>query len=54
MDWHLFHDDPDPDTNLHVDADPDPDPDWYLNDADLHADPTPCFTRVGKSDFFYF
>jgi hypothetical protein len=44
----------DPDPNFHVDADPDPDPDWHKNDAYSHADPTPSFTHVGKSDFFYF
>ncbi len=24
------------------------DPDWHQNDADPHADPTPCFTHVEK------
>jgi hypothetical protein len=33
-------------------VDPDPDPDWHQNDADPHADPTPSFTHVGKSDIF--
>ncbi len=41
--------DPDPNPNFHLDADPDSDPDCHQNDADLHADPTPSFTRVGKS-----
>jgi hypothetical protein len=34
--------DADPDPNFHVD------PVWQQNDADLHADPTGSFTRVGK------
>jgi hypothetical protein len=47
--WHIFDADPGP--KFHVDADPDPysDPDWYQNDADPHADPTPSF----NIRFFY-
>jgi hypothetical protein len=43
VDRHIFDADPGP--KFHVDADPDPysDPDWYQNDADPHADPTPSF-----------
>jgi hypothetical protein len=43
----------DPDPNFHVDADtnPDPDSDLRQNDTAPHADPTPSFTYVGKSDF---
>ncbi len=41
--------DADPDPNFHVDADPDPD--RHQNNADPHADPTPSFTYVGKSEF---
>ncbi len=58
MDRHRFDADPDPDPNFHVDASPgpgpDPDPDWHQNYAVPHADPTPSFTHVGKSDFSYF
>ncbi len=32
----------------HFDADPDPDRNFHF-DADLHADPIPSFTPVGKS-----
>ncbi len=35
----LYTSDADPDPDFHSDADPDP-----------HADPTPCFTHVRKSD----
>jgi hypothetical protein len=42
--------DADPDRNFYVDTDPD----RYQNDADSHADPTPCFTHVEKSEFFFF
>ncbi len=55
MDRHLFDADPDPDPNLHVDADPDPDPTGIKTMPILmRTDPTPGFTRVGKSDFFLF
>jgi hypothetical protein len=51
VDQHRFEADPDP--NFHVDAnsnpDPDPEHDWHQNNADLHADPTPSVTHVGKS-----
>jgi hypothetical protein len=40
--------------NFHFDADPNPDPDWHQNDADPHADRTPSFTYVGKSEKFTF
>ncbi len=49
-----FHVDADPDPNFHVDANPDPALDWHQNNADPHADPTPTFTNVKKSYFFYF
>ncbi len=29
-------------------------PDWHLRDSDPHADHTPSFARVGKSEFFFF
>jgi hypothetical protein len=50
VDQHRFDADPDPDPNFHVDASPgpDPDPDWHQC-----ADPTPSFTHVGKSDFYF-
>ncbi len=58
MDQHCFDADPDLNLNFHVDAAPDPDPDpgpvWHQNDADPHANPTPSFTHVGKSYFFYY
>jgi hypothetical protein len=44
----------DPDPNIHVDANPDPDLDWHQHNAYPLADPTPSFTVVGKSIFFYF
>jgi hypothetical protein len=46
--------DADPDPNFHFEVDPDADPGWYQTDADPHADPTPCFTHVGKSEIFLF
>jgi hypothetical protein len=49
VDRHRFNVDLDPD--LHFDADPDPD--WHRNDADSHADLTPSFTHVGKSEIFF-
>ncbi len=51
VDRHIFYADPGP--KFHVDADPDPysDPDWYQNDVDPHADPTPSFNI---RFFFYF
>jgi hypothetical protein len=54
VDRHRFDADPDP--NFLADADPDldPDQDWHQNDADPHANPTPCFTHVEKSIFFTF
>jgi hypothetical protein len=33
------------------DPDPDPDPDCYQRNSDPHADLTPSFTHVVKSDF---
>jgi hypothetical protein len=33
-----------------VDTDPYPDPDRHQNDADPHADLTPSFSHVGKSE----
>jgi hypothetical protein len=53
VDRHRFYADPNPDPNFHVDADPDPDPDpdCHQHAANPHADPTPSFTHVGKSDF---
>ncbi len=47
-DRHRFYADPDPDPNVHVDAVPDPD--RNQNSYDPHADPTPGFTLVGKSE----
>jgi hypothetical protein len=47
-DRHRFNADPDP--NVHIDAVPDPD--RNQNGFDPHADPTPGFTLVGKSEFF--
>jgi hypothetical protein len=49
VDRHRFDAEPDPNRNLHFDVDPDPDSDLDLhhNDADFHADPSPCFTHVG-------
>jgi hypothetical protein len=41
VDWH---------PNFHFDVDPDPDPERRQNDADPHADPSPSFTLVGKSE----
>jgi hypothetical protein len=49
---HIFVADLVQDPNFHVNADPDPDPDWHQYDADIHADPNPSFTHVGKCDFF--
>jgi hypothetical protein len=40
--------DVDPDPNFHFEVDPD------QNYADPHADPTPCFTHVEKSEIFFF
>ncbi len=56
MDRHRFKADPVPDQNFHVDADPDRerDPDWHQNNADPHANPTPSFTHVGKSEFSFY
>ncbi len=53
VDRHRFNADPDP--NFHVDADPDQDPDpvRHQNNTDPHADPTPSFTHVGKSEFLF-
>jgi hypothetical protein len=48
VDRHRFAE---PDPNFHVDADPDPDPDQH--DAYPHADPSPSYTHVGKSNSFY-
>ncbi len=49
----VIHQNGNPDRH-HNDADPDfhsdADSDLGLNDADPHADPTPCFTHVRKSD----
>ncbi len=57
MDRHRYNADPDPDPNCHVDADADPDQDpdpvRHQNNTDPHADPTPSFTHVGKSDFVF-
>jgi hypothetical protein len=39
--------------NPNFDVDADPDPDWHQNDGDPHADPTPCFIHVGKSEFIF-
>ncbi len=47
-DRYRFDTDPDRDPKVYFDGDP-ADPDWHQNDADLHADPTPTFTHVGKS-----
>ncbi len=47
MDRHRF--DAAPDQDFHVANDPDPD--WHQYDADPHADPTPSFKHVGKSEF---
>ncbi len=56
MDRYRFDADLDPDQNFHVDADPDPerDPDWHENNAGPHADPTPIFKHVGKSEFYFY
>jgi hypothetical protein len=53
VDRHRFDANPDP--NFHVNADPDPNPDldWHQNDEAPYADPTPSFTHVGRSDFFF-
>jgi hypothetical protein len=53
VDRHRFNADPDSDPNFHLDADPDQDPDpvRHQNNTDPHADPTPSFTHVGKSEF---
>jgi hypothetical protein len=34
-----------------IDADPDPN---FVVVADPHGDPTPSFTQIGRSEFFYF
>ncbi len=52
MDRHRFDADLDPDPSFLIDVDPDPD--WHQNDADPHADPTPSFTHVGKSEYFVY
>jgi hypothetical protein len=31
-----------------------PHPDWNQNDADPHADPTPSFTSLRKSEYFFY
>jgi hypothetical protein len=51
VDRHRFDADPDTVPNFQVDAGPDPDPNWHQNDADPHADPTPSFTHVEKSEY---
>ncbi len=54
VDRHRPDADPDPDPNFPVDADPDPDPDWNQIDTDPHADPTPSFTPLRKSEYFFY
>jgi hypothetical protein len=46
----LWHKDTDPDPDFQSNADPDLD--WLKNDADLNADPFPCFTHDRKSVVF--
>jgi hypothetical protein len=52
VDRHRFDADPGPNFHVDADPDPDPDPDWHQYDAYPHADPTPSFTHIGKSNFF--
>ncbi len=49
-----FDADSDPGPDFHVDTHPDRDPDRHQNNADPHTDPTPSFTLVGKSEFFFY
>jgi hypothetical protein len=50
VDRHRFDADPDP--NVHVDCWCRSDPGRIQNDDDLHANPNPSFTHVGKSESF--